>query len=59
MIGWAIEALLASALLMVVVLAARGPVRAAFGPHVAYALWAIPVLRLLLPPLPAGWRPRA
>ena len=56
MIGWAIEALLASALLMVVVLAARGPVRALFGPHVAYALWAIPVLRLLLPPLPAGWR---
>lgn len=57
MIAWAIEALIASALLMLLVLAIRTPVRAAFGPQVAYALWAIPALRLILPPdiLPRIW----
>jgi beta-lactamase regulating signal transducer with metallopeptidase domain len=53
--AWAIEALLASGVLLVVVLALRLPVRRAFGPQVAYALWALPLLRLLLPPLPQGW----
>ncbi len=53
--GWAVEALIASALLMTLVLLARAPVRRAFGPTVAYALWALPVLRLLLPPLPDAW----
>lgn len=52
MIGWAIEALLASTLLMAVVLVIRAPVRRQFGPSIAYALWALPVIRLLLPPLP-------
>lgn len=52
MIGWAIEALIASALLMAVVLVIRAPVRRHFGPGIAYALWALPVIRLLLPPLP-------
>jgi beta-lactamase regulating signal transducer with metallopeptidase domain len=52
MIGWAIEALIASALLMAVVLVIRAPVRRHFGPGVAYALWALPVIRLVLPPLP-------
>jgi beta-lactamase regulating signal transducer with metallopeptidase domain len=51
-IGWAIEALIASALLMAVVLVVRGAVRRQFGPGIAYALWALPVIRLLLPPLP-------
>jgi beta-lactamase regulating signal transducer with metallopeptidase domain len=51
-IGWAIEALLASALLMAMVLAIRAPVRRHFGPGIAYALWALPAIRLLLPPLP-------
>ena len=57
MIAWAIEALIASALLMVLVLAIRTPVRAAFGPQVAYALWAIPALRMILPPdiMPRIW----
>lgn len=53
--GWIVDALLASALLMGAVLLVRGPVRRAFGPQVAYALWALPGLRLLLPPLPTGW----
>lgn len=56
MTAWAIEALMGSALLMATVLLIRTPVRRLFGPQVAYALWAIPVLRMLLPPLPAGWR---
>jgi beta-lactamase regulating signal transducer with metallopeptidase domain len=51
-IAWAIEALLASTLLMAVVLVIRTPVRRQFGPGIAYALWALPVIRLLLPPLP-------
>ncbi|HEU0044423.1 M56 family metallopeptidase [Sphingomonas sp.] len=53
--AWLIDALIASALLMAAVLVARGPIRRAFGPQVAYALWALPLLRLLMPPLPAGW----
>lgn len=57
--GWAFDGLVASALLMAAVLLIRKPVRRAFGPQVAYALWALPVLRLLLPPLPAHWRAAA
>lgn len=53
--AWTVDALLASTLLMAAVLLVRGAVRRAFGAQVAYALWALPVLRLLLPPLPAGW----
>lgn len=56
LIAWGIEAILASTLLMIAVLALRGPVRRSFGPSVAYALWALPAARLLLPPLPADWR---
>ena len=59
LIPWAIEALIASTLLMLLVLVLRAPVRRAFGPDVAYALWLLPVLRLMLPPLPQtfsqGW----
>jgi len=58
-IGWGLETLIASTLLMVVVLAIRGPLRRAFGAPVAYALWALPLLRMLLPPLPNQWREAA
>jgi beta-lactamase regulating signal transducer with metallopeptidase domain len=51
-IGWAIEAMLASAVLMAIVLVIRAPVRRHFGPGIAYALWALPAIRLALPPLP-------
>lgn len=56
MIGWAIEALVASTLLMLLVLALRGPVRRNFGAGIAYALWVLPVARLLLPPIPGEGR---
>ena len=55
MIGWLIEALVASTVLMIAVLILRTPARRAFGAQIAYALWLLPVLRLLLPPLPAAW----
>ena len=56
MIGWLIEALFASALLLALVLLIRMPVRRLFGPHLAYALWLLPVLRMALPPVPGMWR---
>ncbi len=55
MIGWALETLVATTLLMVLVLALRAPVRKVFGPGMAYLLWLLPVLRMVLPPLPGGW----
>jgi bla regulator protein blaR1 len=56
MTGWIVETVIASTLLMLLVLAIRGPVRRAFGPQMAYALWAMPVLRMLMPPLPGDWQ---
>lgn len=52
MIAWLIETTLAVTLLMVMVLVLRGPVARTFGAGWAYALWAVPALRLVLPPLP-------
>ena len=51
-LGW-------TAVLIAAVLLLRRPVARWFGPQFAYALWAIPVLRLLLPPieLPAWMKP--
>lgn len=59
MIAWGLETLVASTLLMLLVLVLRGPVRRAVGPGLAYALWLLPVLRMLLPPLPAEWHESA
>jgi bla regulator protein blaR1 len=52
---WITEALIASSLLMAMVLLIRRPVAAQFGPRVAYCLWLIPALRMVLPPLPQSW----
>ena len=52
MIAWLIETTVAVTLLMVMVLVLRGPVARGFGAGWAYALWAVPALRLVLPPLP-------
>ncbi|HEX8387847.1 MAG TPA: M56 family metallopeptidase, partial [Sphingomonas sp.] len=56
MISCPVDTLIASALLMAVVLLIRVPVRRAFGPSVAYALWALPAIRMVLPPLPEELR---
>lgn len=52
MIGWLIETTVAVTLLMAMVLLLRAPVARSFGAGWAYALWAVPALRLVLPPLP-------
>ena len=52
LIAWGGPALIASAVLILLVLVERGPVRNRLGPQFAYALWALPALRLVLPPLP-------
>ncbi|MBA2934287.1 hypothetical protein HZF05_09260 [Sphingomonas sp. CGMCC 1.13654] len=52
---WVVQTLIASALLMAIVLMLRASVTRAFGARAAYALWLLPVLRMILPPLP-GWR---
>lgn len=52
MIAWLIETLVAVTLLMAMVLLLRGAVARHFGAGWAYALWAVPALRLVLPPLP-------
>lgn len=56
MTGGLLPALIASTVLMLLVLLVRRPVARLLGARVAYALWALPALRLLLPPLP-GWTP--
>lgn len=55
MSAWIIETLLASSVLMLLVLAVRTPVARHFGARMAYALWLLPLLRMILPPLPAAW----
>jgi beta-lactamase regulating signal transducer with metallopeptidase domain len=49
---WIGETLVASALLIVAVLILRRPAARLVGPRAAYLLWAVPALRLLLPPIP-------
>ena len=51
MTGWLVDTLIATSLLMALVLIVREPVRRRFGPRVAYALWLLPALRMVLPPL--------
>lgn len=61
MIDWLLETFVWTAALIAAVLLLRRPVARWFGPQVAYALWAIPALRLIIPPveLPAWMRPEA
>ncbi len=51
MIAWAAETILAMSLLLLLVLAIRRPVAEHCGAGWAYALWLLPVLRLVTPPL--------
>lgn len=57
--SWAVEALIASTILMTFVLLARKEAQRALGPQLAYWLWALPALRMAMPPLPASWRESA
>ena len=49
MIAWALDTLVWTGAAIVVVLMLRRPFARAFGPRFAYALWLLPVVRLLLP----------
>ncbi len=51
MTGWWIETLVWTGLLIGLVLLLRGTVSRHMGPQAAYALWLLPFLRLVLPPL--------
>jgi beta-lactamase regulating signal transducer with metallopeptidase domain len=53
MIAWMLDAMVAATLLMVLVLAVRRPVAELFGAGWAYALWLLPLLVPLLPPMPS------
>jgi beta-lactamase regulating signal transducer with metallopeptidase domain len=59
MTAWLTDTLLYTGLLIALVLLVRRPFSRWFGPQFAYALWALPALRLLLPPieLPAAMAP--
>ncbi|HMN52899.1 MAG TPA: M56 family metallopeptidase [Sphingopyxis sp.] len=46
------DTMVATALLVLAVLLIRKPFARHFGPHLTYALWLVPALRLILPPLP-------
>ncbi len=49
--AWA-DTLVTTAILVLLVLIVRKPFARHFGPRLTYALWAVPGLRLVLPPLP-------
>jgi len=51
MIAWLVETLIVTTMLMALVLAIREPVRRMFGAKVAYALWLLPALRVVMPPV--------
>ena len=51
MLTWLIDTLVWSGALIALVLVLRRPVARAFGAGIAYALWLLPLLRLVLPPL--------
>ncbi|MEP5938832.1 MAG: M56 family metallopeptidase [Erythrobacter sp.] len=59
--AWLADTLLWTAALIALVLVLRRPVARHFGPQMAYALWALPLFRLILPPieLPAWLAPAA
>ncbi|MFN5783611.1 MAG: hypothetical protein ACK442_11175 [Novosphingobium sp.] len=49
--SWLVDTLIATGALIALVLVLRRPVSQIFGPAMAYALWALPLLRLITPPL--------
>ncbi len=59
MTQWLLDTFVYTGLLIGFVLLVRRPVARHFGPQVAYALWALPLLRFVMPPLvlPASMAP--
>ncbi|GGD94399.1 hypothetical protein GCM10011515_12770 [Tsuneonella deserti] len=57
--SWIFDTLVWTGALIALVLSARRPVSRSFGPKAAYALWLLPLMRLVLPPivLPAWLAP--
>ncbi|WP_066553866.1 M56 family metallopeptidase [Croceicoccus bisphenolivorans] len=57
--GWAVDTALYTGALIAAVLVLRRPVARVFGARTAYALWLLPLMRFVLPPivLPAWMRP--
>lgn len=57
--GFMLDTMVWTGALIALVLLLRRPVARLFGPQIAYALWALPLLRLILPPieLPARFAP--
>ena len=53
MTGWFFANLAWASLAMLLVLAVRRPLTALFGAGPAYALWLLPALRLVMPPVPS------
>ena len=54
-LSFALETTIGVTALVLLVLLLRRPVAKRFGAGAAYALWALPLIRLVLPPLPSGW----
>ncbi len=48
---WLVDTFIYTGVLIALVLVLRRPVSRHFGPQVAYALWALPFLRFIMPPL--------
>lgn len=59
MSAWVVETLVATTLLMAAVLLIRPVVRRVFGASAAYALWLVPALRVILPPIEGAPAPVA
>ncbi|MEQ1499244.1 MAG: M56 family metallopeptidase, partial [Novosphingobium sp.] len=57
--SWLLDTLAATAALIALVLVLRRPAARLFGPGLAYALWILPLLRLVLPPLVLPAQPAA